>query len=180
MVRQVMSWLKPNGRVSVISRTSRALAFSRDSKGMAAIEFALVGSIFLFVMLFVMDLGLQQFTQAAMDAATQAAARQIQIGTYRTTDPSAVQTLVCTRLSVLAPGCNTDSPTTTRLTVNAASGIRFSTLAPASPPFTNSFAPGGSRSYVLLQVAYKRPRLLPIASFAEPYLVSSVIFENEP
>lgn len=138
----------------------------------------MTGSLFLFTVLFVMDLGLQQFTQAALDAATQAAARQMKIATstYRGSDSSAVQTLVCARLSVLAQDCST-----TTMTVNAVSGLRFSTLTPASPPFTaNSFSPGGSRAYVLLQVAFKRPQLIPASGFAQPYLVSTVIFENEP
>lgn len=179
-----MSWLKPDYRANTVRLTSRALTFRPGNKGLATIEFAMTGSLFLFAMLFVMDLGLQQFAQAALDAATQAAARQIQIATstYRGSDPAALKTLVCTRLSVLAPSCKDASPGALNLTVYAVSGLQFggTLMTPKSPPFKDSFTPGGSRDYVLLQVAFKRPQLIPLGGFAQPYLVSSVIFENEP
>ena len=174
-----MPWCEAGNRLKLGLRMSGALARLRDEKGVAALEFAIVGSVFLFVVLFVIDLGLQQFTQATMDAATQAAARQIQIGTYRSNDPSAMVSSICTRLSVLAPSCTTTLPSSANLSVYAVSSTQFSGLTRATPPFASSFSPGGSRSYVLLQVAYKRPQLIP-TGFAEPYLMSSVIFENEP
>ena len=149
----------------------------QKQSGVVAIEFAVVGSVFLLMVLFVMSLGLQQFTQSTMDAATQIAARQIQIGTLRGTS-SDVTSLICKRLSSVAPNC------TGTLQVYAFSGSSFTPMARVSSPSTGlssqQFSPGGSSSYVLLQVAYLTSPMVPFPGYKNSYLISSVAFQNEP
>lgn len=154
-----------------------AITLLREQGGVVAIEFAVVGSIFLLLVLFVMSLGLQQFTQSTMDAATQMAARQIQIGTLRGKS-SDVTSLICKLLSSVAPNC------TSTLQVYAFSGSSFTPMARVSSPSTGlsstDFSPGTSSSYVLLQVAYLIKPIVPFPGYTNSYLISSVAFQNEP
>lgn len=166
---------------------SRRLASSR--RGVAAMEFALVGSVFLSMMMFIMDLGLQLYTQSVMDDASRTAAHSIKtgnrviassspIGTARPT-ASDVRTTVCNLLSLAVTSC------TTSLQVYAASSTSFAALSRVDSPATglgsnnNTFAAGGSNAYVLLQVAFPRVSVIPFNGFAAPYLISTVMFENE-
>lgn len=155
-----------------------AVTLLRKRSGVVAVEFAVVGSIFLLLVLFVMNIGLQQFTQSTLDAATQMAARQIQIGTIRTAS-SDVTSLICKRLSIIAPDC------TSTLQVYAFSGTSFTPMVRVGSPSTglpspSIFAPGVPLSYVLLQVAYRTSLVAPFPGYVNPYLISTVAFENEP
>lgn len=150
----------------------------RKRSGVIAIEFAVVGSVFLLLVLFAMNIGLQQFRQSTMDAATQMAARQMQIGTTR--DPVGVTSLICKQLSIVAPDCGTST-----LQLYAVSGSSFTPMVWVSSPNTgippsSSFLPGASLSYVLLQVAYKTSPIVPFPGYTNSYLISTVAFENEP
>lgn len=60
---------------------SRLLQFYRATSGAAAVEFALVGSMFIMTMMFVMIIGLIFYIGEAVEYATTAAARDILTGT---------------------------------------------------------------------------------------------------
>ncbi len=168
-------------------RIARFLAFNR--RGAAAIEFAVVGLVFITMTMFVMDLGLQLYTQSVMDDAARTAAHNIKTGNRAsasnipigTTRPTAadVRTTVCNLLSLVATPC-----TTTTLQVYATHSNTFAALSRVDSPTTglginNGFDVGGSNAYVLLQVAFRRMSVIPFSGLAEPYLVSTIMFENE-
>lgn len=150
-----------------------------DRRGAAAVEFAFVAPMFLLLVFFILQVGLSLFTQVVLDNATNAAARQIQIGSTTGASLSTVRALICSKTFYLVPSC------TSNLQIYATSATTFSGLV--SPTFSGStmtpttFTPGGSGSYVLLEVAYKRPFSLPMASTVTgKFSISVVAFESEP
>ncbi len=139
------------------------------------------------MLLFVVDLGLQLFTQSSMDQATAKAAHNIQtgyglylagtqIGTNRGTAQQVVS-YVCPLIPVPTASC------TSGLQVYAATGSTFSALQPVNSPgaglSSTAFSPGGSAAPVMLQVAYHRTPVIPFPSFVEPWIISTIVFENE-
>ncbi len=158
-------------------------------QGVVALEFALVGLAFITMTMFVMDMGLQLYTQSVMDDAARTAAHNIKtgngasaagvpIGLVRGTAGD-VRTTVCNLLSLVATSC------TTSLQVYAANNSSFAALSRVDSSTTglgsynNSFSAGGSNAYVLLQVAFRRVSVIPFTGLAEPYVVSTIMFENE-
>ncbi len=156
-------------------------------------EFAIVGTLLLLMLLFLMDLGLQLFTESAMDQATANAAHNIQtgyglysagtkIGTNRGTKQQVVD-YVCSVVPVPTASC------TSGLQVYAGTGLTIGALhrvdSPGAGLSSTVFSPGGSAAPVMLQVAYHRAPVIPFssniifASFVEPWIISTVVFENE-
>jgi Flp pilus assembly protein TadG len=152
---------------------------ARRRAGSAAVEAALILPVFLLVVLLPLDLGLSIFTQVNLDAAVESAARAIQIGTIRGTDPSAVRTMICNSLPSLVTSCG-------KIQVYATSGTSFGALSAAGLTAnglaSGNFATGGASSYVLLEVAYLRPSFFPAleGSGAGWLLLSAAAFSNEP
>ncbi len=157
-------------------------------------EFALVGTLLLLMLLFVTDLGLQLFTQSAMDQATVRAAHNIQtgygnypagtqIGTNRGSAQDVVN-YVCPILPVPQASCISGG-----LKVYAATGTTFAALqrkdSPGAGLSSTAFSAGGSAAPVILQVAYHRSSVVPFGSnivftsFVEPWVISTIVFENE-
>ncbi len=158
-------------------RWPSGLALLHDRKAATSLEFAMVALVFVFWLVSLITGGLTILAQATIDAATQVAGRQIQIGAIRGSSADAVRSIVCARLQGLAPQCS-------GIQVYATSGISFSSLALAKVTGTtlssSNFAPGGSQAYVLLQIAYNSPFALPLAGTSNLTLVSTLAFKNEP
>ena len=143
----------------------------------------MVSLLFVFWLMSSITFGLHILAQAAIDSATQAAGRQIQIGAIRGGSPDAVRSLICASLQGTTPLCST-------IQVYATSGLSFSTLVKASVSGTTmsptSFDAGGpagvlnANSYVLLQVAFVNPFTVPLAGLPSLTLTSSIAFRNEP
>jgi Flp pilus assembly protein TadG len=149
----------------------------RDRRGAVAVEFALIMPVFLMVVLFMLDIGIVLATQVTMDSAAQAAARQIKIGTMRTTgSAAAVRSLICAKMGVLVTNC-------ANIQVYATSGTAFGlmtrTTVIANTFVPSGFNPGTSQNYVLLQIGYYDPLAAPVTGISNPFLVSTVAFENE-
>jgi Flp pilus assembly protein TadG len=150
-----------------------------DRGGATAVEFAIIGPIFLLLVTACIEFGIQLMTQLALDNATQAAARQLEIGQVTARSDFVAQ--ICSNASALLSNCSS------QLQVNVASASSFASLTPAtvkngalSPA---AFSPGGSQADVLVQVAYTRPYDVQwLASLAgtTPTLVSTVAVQNEP
>lgn len=157
----------------------RRLGWRTDVRGATAVEFALIGPLFLMLVMACIEFGIQLMTQLDLDNATEAAARQIEIG--QANDRTSFADVVCTNASVLLTSC------ASKLQVYVASGSTFAGLTPAavkSGTLTPSgFTPGGSQSAVLVQVAYTRPydvQWLTSLFGTTPTLVSTVAIQNEP
>jgi Flp pilus assembly protein TadG len=169
------------GSTSIVAgrsrRWPRRLNVVRDRKGATTLEFAIVALLFVFWLLSLITFGLDILAQAAVDAATQTAGRQIQIGAIRGSSADPVRSLVCASLQGLSPLCS-------GIQVYATSGVSFSTLTLTSvidsKLLSSDFSPGGSQSYVLLQVSYDSPFTVPLVGASSPRLVSTIAFRNEP
>lgn len=154
--------------------------FLRSRCGVTVIEFALVGPLFLLLTFAIVDNGLVLFMQTVLDNATRVAARQIEIG--QVTTSSAFQTSLCNNLGGFIP-CNS-----LQWYVQS-SNAGFSSLTPAgSNPSgnlaTTGFTPGSGKSYVLVQVGYAQPYIIPAlaqisASTGNLLLLSTVAQQNE-
>jgi Flp pilus assembly protein TadG len=143
--------------------------------GTVALEFALIGSAFLGLLLFVFELGFLLYAQTALDYAVKEAARQMQTG-QQTIATGASQTsfqtlalcpflipfLPCTGLVVTLQPVNTFQTSTT----------------PPSPPFsTITVNPGVPGNLMLLQ-AYYTPNI-PIWPLNVTTLVGTAAYLNE-
>ena len=156
---------------------ARALArrLGRDRSGVSALEFAIVSLPCLMMFFFIVNVGIQLFTQATLDAAVAAAARQIRIGLQRGTSDADVRSLMCGQMAGTAVNCSA-------LSIYVTSGATFGALTPASVTGAGlsktGFTPGATGDYVLLQVAYPTAAPLPLALTAATFL-SSAVFRNE-
>ncbi len=151
-----------------------------DRKGATTLEFAIVAMLFVLWLMSTITFGLDILAQAAVDAATQVAGRQIQVGTIRgasSDQAQKVRSLVCANLQGLTPVCS-------GIQVYATNGVSFLSLHKAAVTGTtltpSTFDPGGSEAYVLLQVAYNRPFAIPLAGTSNMMLLSTIAFRNEP
>jgi Flp pilus assembly protein TadG len=140
----------------------------RETRSIAAVEFALIGPVLFFFLLSIMLLGIAQFWQLTLDDAVRNAARQVSIGatvsTGVQTGPGFV-TAVCSEFGLAAPNCTgslqyaiqgaptfTGSGGITPATLNAAGQLSqistFSGVAVSEP--------------VLIQAAYPLPISIPL------------------
>ena len=172
----------------------------KDESGLAAVEWAFVGPMFLFLLLAIIDLGITFTTQATMDGATRDAARLIRTGQAQSngTPEAFFQNQLCSELTMFMS--TTSCQTNLYIDVVTVSGTtNFSSL----PAFTNCnvndpsaplpaiacpFNAGGAGDLVGVQVTYKRPFLVPwvgtlLGNAGDPQhikLQSTVVFRNEP
>ncbi len=138
----------------------------RDRRAVAALEFAIVGPVFLAFLFTAFGVGLIGFYQLALDDAVRDASRQIQIYGPAATSKSKFVSAVCQTFGYLASDC------TTRLTYNVQASTAtagFAGLSPATLPpsgkFSNTFFDSGTLYAggvnVLVQVSYPLPFTLP-------------------
>ncbi len=85
----------------------RLKRFARDTRGIAALEFALVAGPFLFMIFALMELAIVFLLSTSLDTASDRAARRIRTGEFQTANQTAGQfkTQVCSRMTWLANDC---------------------------------------------------------------------------
>lgn len=168
--------------------------FARDAAGTAAVEFAVLGTLFLTLLLGHIEVGYLLFLQHRLDNATVAASRSIMLGfSQRASDdtvdkfrtnrvcPALAPFVDCARVVVEA-GILSDSAT------SFDAGIWDRT--PVGSRSSDSFCLGASGQYMFLRVSYpQRPvvgQILPASMFSsyrgEPVtmLTSYAAWRNEP
>jgi len=176
-------------RLKISARSRHGGLFGRllrSRRGVTLIEFALVGPLFLLLAFAIVDNGLVLFMQTVLDNATREAARQIEIGKVQNSGDSdgsgLFKTTLCNNLGGLIP-CNS-------LTWNVQfSSVGFSSMTAAGSDSTGhltatGFSPGSQKSYVLVQVGYTQPYIVPAlarisSSTGNLLLVSTVAQQNE-
>jgi Flp pilus assembly protein TadG len=160
---------------------------ARVRSGTAAVEFALVGPLFVFLMAVAFDLGLLLFTQSVLNAATLTASRIIMTNQTGGSSTS-FTTALCNNMEGLVPCAD--------LQYYVQSASSFSAMNPIGTSGGNlknagTFSPGSAGADVVVQVAYSRPTLIPwaliyvgghdsVISNSSNLLVSVVSFQNEP
>lgn len=155
----------------------------RPRRGAVAVEAALLMPVFISLVLFVMDMGLQAVTQVTMNSAVIAAARQMQMGAIRISS-SQVVNLICSKMSDLADCSGSSLDPRGPFSVYVNSGSSFSALSPSAVSgrglVYTTFTPGTNSSFVLLEVAYYSPWYVPLPGMNNKVLVSTIAFQNEP
>ena len=161
-----------------------------DTSGAAAIEFAIVGSAFMMMLLASFEFGYMLFVQSVLDNAARDAARLIRTGQAQmSSNPtSTFQTLLCNDVGSLI-GCN--SIIYQAQAFNAWTDAQTSMNTPptrsANGNFvSNGFNAGAQGQILVVTVTYNYPFLTPwIARVMgggtnSALLMSTVVFQNEP
>lgn len=171
-----------------VSCLRRWRQFARAQQGVTVVEFALVAPLFIFLVCTVFDQGLTLLTQKVMDNAVLDATRIIRTN-HTAGSVAAFRSRLCIDMHGSVP-CGL-------LQYYVQSGDSFSTMnagVVTNPAgnlrFNGTFNPGSPGQDVIVQVAYKRPTLVPliipvrsgpnIVIAATNLLVSTVAFQNEP
>ncbi len=154
-----------------------------NARGAAAVEFGLIGGLFVLLICFWVEIGLSLFMQTALDRAVRKESRLIRTGAITALGASTFASNLCTDLQALM--------TCSSIQVNVASASSFAALSSAVPTNSSSqmtttgFTPGGSGQDVIVQVGYTRNLYFPIVKSilgqnGTLLVYSSLAFQNEP
>ncbi|MDF2902125.1 MAG: pilus assembly protein TadE [Phenylobacterium sp.] len=183
----------------VTTTTAVIRRFARESRGAAAVEFAIVAIPLLTMMFGVLELALLLLVSSTLDSATDFAARNIRTGEFQSANPvksaadievtrTEFAKLVCRNMTWLQGGCEG------KLIVEAETFDTFAGAGGSEPadPQNNPAAPcwsvGAPEDIVLVRTYYEwqiiSPLLQPIFQSAgrngKRLLSSARIFSNEP
>ncbi len=174
-----------------LCQAGRRLAADRSS--VVAVEFALIGTVFLLFVFMIMELVLQLATQSSLDDAAFLAARQIRIGNVTGSNyAGTLANTVCSHV-ILVPSCTSNlqiyvaakpsqgssggSPPGTGFGSVATATVSNGSMATTKAALTANYD-------VILQVAYRRPFIVPLVSavFGQSglLLMSTMAFQTEP
>ncbi|HXP30741.1 MAG TPA: TadE/TadG family type IV pilus assembly protein [Stellaceae bacterium] len=166
---------------AALARRGLLARLLRDSTAAAAVEFAIIGSMFLLLVCMMIEVDLIMFTQSVLDNATRDAGRLIQTGQVQSAGGAATPftNQLCNDVGTLIP-CGS-------LQYNVQSAASFSalttTVASTNGTMTGTgFSPGTSGQDVLIQVGYYRPTIIPWAAkylYGSRLLISTVAFQND-
>jgi Flp pilus assembly protein TadG len=167
--------------------------FLRDlgEDGTALIEFGLIGSSYLLMLVAALEVGYMMFIQAALDNATRDAARLIRTGQVQTSGSpeSTFKTLLCSDLNGVIPCGSLVYQTTSFWNWSAAqSEVNAPMTRDKNGNYVGTgFDGGGSSGEIeVVQVAYNYAFFTPWigsllgGSTQSALLVSTVVFQNEP
>ncbi|WP_298258457.1 TadE/TadG family type IV pilus assembly protein [Bradyrhizobium sp.] len=182
-------------------RHNRFGAFTRDSKGATAVEFALIATPFLALIAALIQTFLLFFAQSMLENAVRASARQILTGQVQTADASLTQAqavaafhqTVCNNANVLfncaglmvdvqvAPQWSSANAAMPTFTYDASGNVSAGSLA------SLQFNPGNAGDIVVVRVMYLWPVFFgPIAfnmanqANGSRLIMASAAFQNEP
>lgn len=163
---------------------------SLDKTASVAVEFALVGFLFIFLLLAIIEFGLFLFARAALDSGTQSAARTLQLGNADAFPAALCAQLPvfmsCRKLSYYVQEGNSFGAMNPTISV-AANGVLNNGAAQTYPaiPFPTGTSPSAVPAfpYMTLQVSYEWNYLIgPIVNLMHlsgVVLVSTAAFEHE-
>jgi len=175
--------------VRLFGRIKRWLA-AIDAGGAAAIEFALVGSAFMLMLLASFEFGYMLFVQSVLDNAARDSARLIRTGqAQESANPtSTFQTLLCNEVGTLI-GCN--NVVYQAQVFNNWSAAQTAVNTPATRDVNGNFiagpfSPGTAGQILVVTVTYNYPFFTPWiggllgGGTKSALLMSTVVFQNEP
>jgi Flp pilus assembly protein TadG len=163
-------------------------SLSKDKKGSAAIEFAILALPFFVVIFAIAEIAVMYFVESGLDAAVHQTVRQVRVGVAKSGgwDAKKFKETVCANLS-LSFGCSTKLKVRAVVVTNMASVSRVSPITNGSLSVTEDFNLGDSGNYVLVQAFLPWDpvfKLYPIASArlsdGSYVLGSSELIKNEP
>jgi Flp pilus assembly protein TadG len=163
--------------------------FSRNRRGSAAVEFAMIVVPFFMMLFAIFETGIVFFAQQALETATADTSRLLFTGQAQTAGYSQSQfkTALCANL-------NSMFDCTNGIYINVTNYANFGAVAPSSPidasgNFVNAFSysPGGSGVITLVQVYYMWPLFVTTLGFNAAnvnghyrLLAATAAFRNEP
>lgn len=178
----------PNHRRRFRQLLQRLRRFSKNQRGATAVEFALVATPFIAILIAILETCLMFFAQEVLQTATTQASRLIMTGQAQTQNLSAsqYQQQVCNFAAALF--------TCSGLYVNVQTFSSFSGMTQLNPLQSGNFnsssmnySTGGPGDIVLVQVFYQWPVVLgplgfTISNMNGNYrlLVGTAVFRNEP
>jgi Flp pilus assembly protein TadG len=160
-----------------------------DQRGSAAVEFAIVGSAFMLMMMASFEFGFMLFVQSTLDNAARDAARLVRTGQVQMSSnaTSTFQTLLCNEVGFLI-GCN--SIIYQAQVFNDWSSAQTSINTPLSRDRNGNFVSAGFNAgtqgqIVVVTATYNYPFFTPLVggmfgSTNTALLSSTVVFQNEP
>ena len=161
-----------------------------DARGTAAVEFGIVGSVFMMMKLGCFEFGYMLFIQSVLDNAARDAARLIRTGQVQTSGSptSTYSTLLCNEVgAVIGCGNLVYQAQVFNNWSSAQTSLQTPLTRSANGTFTSSgFNPGTAGQIMVVTVAYNYSFFTPwIASLLgsssnSAGLISTVVFQNEP
>lgn len=161
-----------------------------DARGAAALEFALVGSTFMIMLLACFEFGYMLFVQSVLDNAARDSARLIRTGQAQTSSnpTSTFQTLLCNEVGSLI-GCG--NIVYQAQVFNDWSSAQTAVNTPASRDANGKFVSAGfsagtQQQIVVVTVTYNYPFFTPLIANMlgggtnSALLMSTIVFQNEP
>jgi Flp pilus assembly protein TadG len=173
--------------ISVASFVRSFLKMMRCSdRATLALEFAFVAPVFLFCLCYLMDTAFEIWSKAALDAALDGAARQVELGLV--TNVTDFKTFVCQEVGTLVALGQPSTTCSSILQVYATTATTNSGLVATSivgnALSSTAYNTGGDGSMVFIEVGYPRLFMFPMSSVAaggsSQMVVSRINFQNEP
>jgi Flp pilus assembly protein TadG len=160
-------------------------------RGVTTVEFAIVGSLFLVLLLAVFELGYMVFVQSVLDSSARDAARLIRTGQAQATGNAQTdfQTALCSEVSSIV-GCGNIIYQARKFGNWGATQTALNT-PPARDPNTGrvisvGFTAGNCGEIIAVQVMYDYRFFTPLigsllgGSSNSSFMMSTVVFQNEP
>ena len=144
----------------------------RDGRGMVALEFALVAAPLVVLIAGALYSGLNLTAMSALDNGARDAAHHLRVTSGSDADDSTVRATICNFVHGFT-NCGD-------IKIYVQNGASFAALPPPPVAATVSgFNPGGSGSYVLMQVVFQSNLALSFAGVSAPVFSSTIVFRNE-
>jgi Flp pilus assembly protein TadG len=169
------------------------MQFARDESGVTAIEVGILAGPFFGIIGAILETSMVFLAGQVLDSAVQDASRQIRTGQLQGQSYTLArfEDLICDKLYGLFSDCHALQIRVTPVTNFTSATIAPPLSATCNPVCTwnwpEQFAPGKGSNTMIVQVYYRWPLILPMASFApndQPdgtRLLGSVqVFRNEP
>jgi len=127
-------------------------AFSKDRKGSAAIEFAILALPFFVVIFAIAEIAVMYFVDSGLDAALHKTVRQVRVGVAKSGawDSNKFKDVLCGELAY-SFGCATKIKVRATVITDMSSVTRISGINGGTLNVTEDFNLGDSGSYVLVQ-----------------------------
>jgi Flp pilus assembly protein TadG len=159
-----------------------------DTKGSAAIEFAILALPFMVIIFAIIEIALMFFVDSGLDAALHKTVRQVRVGTANTGawDLEDFKTRLCTELSY-SFSCAENLKVRSVVVTDMASVSKINPIVNGALSVTEDFDIGESGDYVLVQAYLTWSPVLRLYTFAggklndgSYVLGAAELFKNEP
>lgn len=162
--------------------------FTKDRKGSAAIEFAILALPFLVLIFAIIELAIMYFVDSGLDAAVHKAVRQVRVGTAKSAswDINKFKTAVCAELAY-SFSCSANLKVRATVITDMNSVTKISGISGGTLTVTEDFNIGGSGDYVLIQTFLPWDPVMKLYAFSggrlsdgRYVLGAAELFKNEP